>query len=77
MSNIPDSAVMAYEEMQDSLAEADALYMAGYDVVYALERPCESCGLHEALPGDPDCLACNIAGELISVQRELAGMEAR
>lgn len=75
--NIPDSAVAAYENMQDDLAKADALYMAGYDGPMALERPCESCGLAEAHVSEPDCLACTVEGELYWVQRELQGMEAR
>lgn len=75
--SIPDSAASDYEAMQNDLAEADALYMAGYDGPVVLERPCESCGLAEALPEDVDCLKCCIEGELHWIQRELQEMEAR
>lgn len=60
---IPDSADAAYEQDQRRFEVEQPSPR--------FERPCESCGEAEALPGDPDCLACNIEGELEWIQREL------
>lgn len=69
--NMPDSADGEYEMDQQAIAEDDERYMAGYDGPMVLDKPCDCCGLVEAFPGEIDCLACCIEGDLEWVQAEL------
>lgn len=77
MSNIPDNAVADYENMQDDLAEADALYMAGKDqTVDGSYCKCDLKRVHVRLPYLPYCIhgmMKMVEQDIERLKREIAG----